>query len=126
MEWRSRSYGRFPSAVILLRFFRIVCYAVYDMCGSNGETVEMFSEDGLMSTGSILKEQLVRELARLPEERLPEVLHFVESLLRQEQQARVDTLMPEHDPAHDPLLQYSGGVAHGSLARDIDQELYGT
>jgi hypothetical protein len=26
----------------------------------------------------------------------------------------------------DPLLQYSGGVAYGSLARNIDQELYGT
>jgi hypothetical protein len=76
-----------------------------------------------MSTGSMLKEQLVRELARLPEERLHEVLHFVESLLRQEQQARADTLPQERDSAPDPLLQYSGGVAHGSLARNIDQEL---
>ena len=79
-----------------------------------------------MSTGSMLTEQLVRELARLPEERLHEVLHFVESLLRQEEQARADTLLQERDPAKDPLLQYSGGVAHGSLACNIDQELYGT
>ena len=86
----------------------------------------LFSEDALMSTGSMLKEQLVRELARLPEERLHEVLHFVESLLRQEQQARAETLLPVRGPEQDPLLQYSGGVAHGSLARDIDQELYGT
>ena len=85
----------------------------------------IFSKDGLMSTGNILTEQLVRELARLPEERLHEVLHFVESLLRQEQQARADTLPQERDPAQDPLLQYSGGVAHGSLAHNIDQELYG-
>ena len=86
----------------------------------------LFSEDALMSTGSMRKEQLVQELARLPEERLQEVLHFVESLLRQEQQARAETLLQEHDPAQDPILQYSGGVAHGSLARNIDEELYGT
>jgi hypothetical protein len=73
----------------------------------------------------MLKEQLVRELARLPEERLHEVLHFVESLLRQEQQARTETLLQERDPVQDPLLQYSGGVTHGSLACNIDQELYG-
>ena len=79
-----------------------------------------------MSTVSMLKEQLTRELARLPEERLHEVLHFVESLLLQEQQARTETLLQERDPAQDPILRYSGGVAHGSLARNIDQELYGT
>ena len=79
-----------------------------------------------MSTGSILKEQLVQELARLPEERLHEVLYFVESLLRQEQQARTDTPLQERGPAQDPLLHYSGDVAHGSLAHNIDQELYGT
>jgi hypothetical protein len=88
--------------------------------------VALVSEERLMSTGSILKEQLVRELARLPEERLHEVLHFVESLLRQEQQAQAGTLLQECDPAQDPLLHYSGGVAHGSLAHNIDQELYGT
>lgn len=86
----------------------------------------LFSEDALMSTGSMLKEQLVQELAKLPEERLQEVLHFVESLLRQEQQTQAETLLQERDPAQDPILQYSGGVAHGSLARNIDEELYGT
>jgi len=78
-----------------------------------------------MSTDSILKEQLVRELAKLPEERLHEVLDFVRYLLLQEQKARAETSQKELDPAKDPLLQYNGGVAHGSLARDIDQELYG-
>lgn len=104
----------------------VIAHEPDDVCDINGETVDIFSEDGLMSTGSMLKEQLVRELARLPEERLHEVLHFVESLLRQEQQVRAETLLQERDAAPDPLLQYSGGVAHGSLARNIDQELYGT
>jgi len=96
------------------------------LCVTATEGRWLFSEDGLMNSGSMLKEQLVRELARLPEERLREVLHFVESLLRQEQQARTETLLQERDPVQDPLLQYSGGVAYGSLARNIDQELYGT
>ena len=96
------------------------------LCVTATEKRLLFSEDALMSTGSMLKEQLVRELARLSEERLHEVLHFVESLLHQEQQARAETLLQECDPEQDPLLQYSGGVAHGSLARNIDQELYGT
>ncbi len=55
-----------------------------------------------MSTESMLKEQLARELARLPEERLHEVLHFVESLLRQEQQTGAETLLQERDPEQDP------------------------
>ena len=29
------------------------------------------------------------------------------------------------DPGMDPILEYIGGVSHGSLARDIDSELYG-
>jgi hypothetical protein len=104
----------------------VIAYASDMLCMTATKKRLLFSEDALMSTGSMLKEQLVRELARLPEERLYEVLHFVESLLRQEQQARTETLLQERDPVQDPLLQYSGGVAHGSLARNIDQELYGT
>jgi hypothetical protein len=96
------------------------------LCVTATEKRLLFFEAELMSTESMLKEQLVRKLARLPEERLHEVLHFVESLLRQEQQTRVETLLQERHPAQGPLLQYSGGVAHGSLARNIDQELYGT
>ena len=104
----------------------VIIYASSMLCVTAMKKRLLFSEDELMSAGSMLKEQLVRELARLPEERLHEVLHFVESLLRQEQQARAETLLQECDPEQDPLLQYSGGVAHGSLARDIDEELYGT
>jgi hypothetical protein len=103
-----------------------MAYALGMMCMTATEKQLLFSEDELMSTGSMLKEQLTRELARLPEERLYEVLRFVEFLLHQEQQARAETLPQERDPAQDPILQYSGGVAHGSLARNIDQELYGT
>ncbi|MHB8338560.1 MAG: hypothetical protein ACYDEE_14185 [Ignavibacteriaceae bacterium] len=29
------------------------------------------------------------------------------------------------DPSKDPLLKYIGSIEHGSLAREIDKELYG-
>jgi hypothetical protein len=78
-----------------------------------------------METDSPLETQLVHKLTMLPDDRLREVLDFVEFLLSKEQQAQA-VISPETlDPAQDPILQYSGGVAHGSLARDIDDDLYG-
>ncbi len=78
-----------------------------------------------MGAESTLKTQLDRKLTMLPDDRLGEVLAFVEYLLSKEQNAQV-VIPPETlDPAQDPILQYSGGVAHGALARDIDEDLYG-
>lgn len=31
----------------------------------------------------------------------------------------------ELDPTQDPILRFVGSISHGSLARDIDNELYG-
>ena len=78
-----------------------------------------------MSTDSMLKTQLDRKLTMLPDDRLREVLDFVEYLLSKEQKTQAVISQETRDPAHDPILQYSGGVAHGSLAHDIDEELYG-
>lgn len=77
--------------------------------------------DGL----SALKEKLVQEIGKLPEDRLREVLDFVGYLLSQEQKTRAAEPERELDPAQDPLLKFIGGVSHGSLAKDIDKELYG-
>jgi len=30
------------------------------------------------------------------------------------------------DPQKDPILKFIGGVSHGSLAHEIDKELYGS
>ena len=78
-----------------------------------------------MSTDRTIETQLAHKLTMLPDDRLREVLDFVEYLLSKEQKAQ--TVIPPEtlDPAQDPILQYSGGVAHGSLARDIDADLYG-
>jgi hypothetical protein len=78
-----------------------------------------------MRSSSPLKAQLVQELGKLPEDRLREVLDFVEYLLWQEQKVQQAKLIQELEPSQDPLLKFIGGVSHGSLAQGIDQELYG-
>ena len=77
-----------------------------------------------MGTGSVLKEQLFRETEKLPELRLEEVLDFVEFLLSKEQKALEAGLEKNPDPAKDPILKFIGGVSHGSLAKNIDKDLY--
>lgn len=78
-----------------------------------------------MGAGSMLKERLVQELEKLPEDRLREVLDFVEHLLSKEQGVRAAEPEKNLDPAQDPIFKFIGGVSHGSLAKDIDKELYG-
>jgi hypothetical protein len=73
-----------------------------------------------------LKEQLIEELEKLPEARLREALDFVGYLRTKEGNGAV-TKSPEGlDPDKDPLLKFIGGVSHGSLAKEIDEELYGS
>ena len=68
------------------------------------------------------KQQIAEALDALPEERQREVLDYVESLRSQEE---AETNEEERDPEENPLLDFIGGVEHGSLAQDIDEELYG-
>jgi hypothetical protein len=70
-----------------------------------------------------LKERLYTAIEKIPESKLGEVLDFMEFLLKKERnstQKRFDL-----DPLRDPILEFIGGVSHGSLAKDIDNELYG-
>jgi len=70
-----------------------------------------------------LKERLYTTIEQIPESKLGEVLDFMEFLLKKERhstQKRFDL-----DPLRDPILEFIGGVSHGSLAKDIDNELYG-
>lgn len=68
-----------------------------------------------------VKEKLLAEIEVLPEHRLPEVLDFVAFLRHQDQEATGETAASS---SRDPFQEYIGGVEHGALARDIDQELY--
>ena len=78
-----------------------------------------------MSAGTPLKERLAQEIDKLPEDRLQEVLNFVRYLLSREQMAWEKEPEMDLDPAKDPILSFIGGVSLGTLAKDIDSELYG-
>ncbi len=77
-----------------------------------------------MDATHILKQKLLTELEKLPEDRLAEVLDFVGYLLVKGKKipSEIGTVL---DPEKDPILNFIGGVSHGSLAKDIDKELYG-
>jgi hypothetical protein len=66
-----------------------------------------------------IKQQLLSEIEALPEESLKELLDFVE-YLRKTKESK--SLMKEENP----ILKFIGGVSHGSLAKKIDEELYGS
>jgi len=74
-----------------------------------------------------LKQELLVQIARLPEHRLREALDFVSFLLYQDQDGLAEYQGQEQglDPEQDPLLRFIGKVSHGSLAQRIDEELYG-
>lgn len=70
-----------------------------------------------------IKERLYTTIEEIPESKLGEVLDFMEFLLKKDRhstQKRFDL-----DPLGDSILEFIGGVSHGSLAKDIDNELYG-
>jgi len=70
-----------------------------------------------------LKERLYTTIEQIPESKLGEVLDFMEFLLKKERHSTKKTF--DLDPLRDPILEFIGGVSHGSLAKDIDNELYG-
>ena len=78
-----------------------------------------------MTTAQGLKQKLLMEVERLPEYRLREVLDFVGFLLSQKNRYSPGYQEQELDPEKNPILQFIGGVSHGSLAQGIDEELYG-
>lgn len=70
-----------------------------------------------------IKERLLATIEEIPESKLDEVLDFTEFLIakeRNKQESRLDL-----EPEKDPIIDYIGGVTHGSLAEGIDNELYG-
>ena len=70
-----------------------------------------------------IKERLLATIEKIPEGKLGEVLDFMEFILEKELHKEENRL--DLEPGNDPILEYVGGVTHGSLAKDIDSELYG-
>jgi len=67
----------------------------------------------------------------LPDNLREEVIDFIDFLLSksrsEELSTQKKTVTPSEklDPAKDPLLRYIGSIDNGSLAKDIDESLYG-
>lgn len=74
-----------------------------------------------------IKQEIISEIEKLPEQKLPEVLDFVSFLLFKESTHTPpqETLNTKLNPPENPLLTLIGSVSHGALAQDIDRELYG-
>jgi hypothetical protein len=66
-----------------------------------------------------IKQQLLSEIEVLPDESLKELLDFAEYLHKIKENK---SIMNEENP----ILKFIGGVSHGSLAKGIDEELYGS
>ena len=72
----------------------------------------------------IVKEELLAEIEQVPDYRLSEVLDFVRYIQYQERQRhQADHTNGDQE---DPWANFVGAVSHGSLAQNIDEELYGS
>ena len=74
-----------------------------------------------------IKERLLAELEALPEEKLREVLDFVEFLqAREAKKPRQEARPPSDlDPEGDPILKLIGIADVDPFSQSIDEELYG-
>lgn len=91
-----------------------------------------------MTAAQQLKQQLLYEVEHLPEDKLAEVIHFAQFLARKQRRTHQQKPHQSSDTTQDPLLAligssdeeplnvFVGGVSHGSLASNIDEELYGS
>jgi hypothetical protein len=70
-----------------------------------------------------IKQKLFTTIEEIPDNKLGELLDFMEFLLEKERHKTKERF--SLDPEKDPILEFIGGVSHGSLAKDIDNELYG-
>ena len=78
-----------------------------------------------MTASQVLKQELQVKIEQLPANKLQEVLDFVSFLLQQNRASTHPQHIEELALEKDPLLEFIGAVSHGSLAQEIDEELYG-
>jgi hypothetical protein len=75
-----------------------------------------------MINSEALKLQLMRDVLDLPDDKIQKVADFVKSQLGQNGKVSSVEAAPS---GHDPILDLIGLVSHGSLAANIDEDLYG-
>ena len=73
-----------------------------------------------MASNPSIRQRLLTEINQLPESQLSKVLQFVGALQSNRQRSA-----PKTDASQDPLTSFIGAASHGSLAQDVDAELYG-
>ncbi len=69
-----------------------------------------------MTTFVNVREQVLQEVNKLPDEKLSYLLQFIQKIQ--------DYSPSNHDAIIDPLADFIGGVEQGSLAQNIEQDLY--
>ncbi|MBE9051128.1 hypothetical protein IQ243_12000 [Nostocales cyanobacterium LEGE 11386] len=67
------------------------------------------------------KQAILEAIEQLPEKHLVDVLHYIQHLARIEKSPA--TKQPTS--SSDPLENFIGAVSHGSLAANLDDEIYG-
>lgn len=70
-----------------------------------------------------LKEKLIKEVEKLPEDCLQEVLNFVGYILAKEGEKPTPKSLGELDPKKDPILKLMGIADVEPFSQNIDQEL---
>jgi len=73
----------------------------------------------------VLKDRLIEEIGKLPEDRLREALDFVEYLRARERRGTVARSSEALDPQDDPILKLVGIADVKAFSQDIDEALYG-
>ncbi len=68
------------------------------------------------------KQALLNAIEQLPEQQLIEVLQYAKHLFPPQR----STLPTELNQVVDPLAEFINPVEHGSLAADLDDEIYGS
>jgi hypothetical protein len=74
-----------------------------------------------MTESQTLRLRIVEEINRLPDDKLQKASELLKLLTA----GNGNTAQPATKADHNPLLDYIGGVSHGSLSANLDEELYG-
>ena len=78
-----------------------------------------------------IKEKIIKDIDRLPESSLKEIMDFVNFLLSKnddKKKNKTKDKIRNHkklDPSKDPLLKFIGSIDVEPFAHNIDNELYG-
>ncbi len=72
-----------------------------------------------------LKDKLIEQLDRLPEDRVREVLDFVGYLLARERRGKPSGAPDQRDPKGDPLSEFIGMADVEPFSQELDRDLYG-